>query len=194
MRARTGRICFVPHAREEIAVCVCVCVHVWTLASSMDAPAKHHLRLWCQETVAFVWQQTAQYDLAGGALSLSLPFFLYFSPSFIIPLFFCLPCFTSSIFFILYCFSHRPKISLYCCRVVTRKRKNQKDHNTLLFVRFPRHQLELKHNLVILDSPVSINTILHRIGAILTLFYETGLCWVPSLWLLRAKAACAHFP
>lgn len=38
----------------------------------MDAPAKHHLRLWCQETVAFVWRQTAQYDLAGGALSLSL--------------------------------------------------------------------------------------------------------------------------
>lgn len=77
MRARTGRICFVPHAREEIAVCVCVCVHVWTLASSMDAPAKHHLRLWCQETVAFVWRQTAQYDLAGGALSLS-PFLSVF--------------------------------------------------------------------------------------------------------------------
>lgn len=193
MRARTGRICFVPHAREEIAVCVCVCVHVWTLASSMDAPAKHHLRLWCQETVAFVWRQTAQYDLAGGALSLSLsfcisrPLLLYHFFSACLAL---LPLF----FLILYCFSHHPKISLYYCRVVTRKRKNQKDHNTLLFVRFPRHQLELKHNLVILDSPVSINTILHQIGAILTLFYETGLCWVPSLWLLRAKAACAHFP
>lgn len=99
MRARTGRICFVPHAREEIAVCVCVCVHVWTLASSMDAPAKHHLRLWCQETVAFVWRQTAQYDLAGGALSLS-PFLSVFLALFYYTTFF-LPALLYFLYFFL---------------------------------------------------------------------------------------------
>lgn len=193
MRARTGRICFVPHAREEIAVCVCVCVHVWTLASSMDAPAKHHLRLWCQETVAFVWRQTAQYDLAGGALSLS-PFLSVFLALFYYTTFF-LPALLYFLYFfyplLLFSSPQNIPVLLQSCDKETKKPKRPQHP---LFVRFPRHQLELKHNLVILDSPVSINTILHQIGAILTLFYETGLCWVPSLWLLRAKAACAHFP
>lgn len=177
--------------QQSVCVYVCMCEHqpvVWMRLPNIiyGCGAKKRQPLCDDKLPNTIWLGVLSLSLSL-SFCISRPLLLYHFFSACLAL---LPLF----FFILYCFSHRPKISLYCCRVVTRKRKNQKDHNTLLFVRFPRHQLELKNNLVIPDSPVSINTILHQIGAILTLFYETDLCRVPSLWLLRAKAACAHFP
>lgn len=62
------------------AVCICarvwLCVSVWTIASSMDAPAKHRLLWRCQETVAFLWRQTAPIRFGRGfslRLSIRLP-------------------------------------------------------------------------------------------------------------------------
>lgn len=58
-----------------IFVCVWLCVSVWTIASSMDAPAKHRLLWRCQETVAFLWRQTAPIRFGWG-FSLRLSIFL----------------------------------------------------------------------------------------------------------------------